>query len=167
MVPADLQDRTVYQGCGPDERRLMTAERRIVMQLVRRYPRVGGALLVVVGLVMASESLATGREMARFKDGPAVEGRVIEIKKVGTTLPKFEMAVSWNDAGEERTGTTRVYKYESEHFAPEDAVQLVVAKDDPGVVVLKRIRDNQGLVALGDTTPPLVFSPLDSGRDSW
>lgn len=129
------------------------------MQLVRRYPRAGGIVLVIVGVYMAWDSLVTGKEMARFKGGSAVEGRVVGIENVGTTIPRFEMTVTWSDAVEERTAKTRVYKYESESLSPDETVELLVAKDDPEVVMLRRIYDNQGSVTLGADTQatPLIF----------
>jgi hypothetical protein len=133
------------------------------MRIVRRYPRVGAIFLLVVGTIMTWHSIQSGKKMARFSEDSLTEGRVIRIEDIGTATPEFQMTVSWTDDDYiERTSTTRVFKYDSEHFHPGDTVQLLVASDDPGTVMLKRIYDNQGLVTLGSiqATPLIFFGAL-------
>jgi hypothetical protein len=130
------------------------------MRIVRRHPRAGGFLLAVVGVVMAWQSVQSGKEMSRFAGGELVDGRVVSVENVGAGLPDFRMKVVWADSnGAERTATTKVFKSDFEGSRPGDVVQLLVANDDPGAVALKRIYDNEGLVSLGFVqATPLVFA---------
>jgi hypothetical protein len=137
-----------------------TIQSRGAMRLVRRYPRIGGLLLAAIGLVMTWQSVQAGRTMARFAGGAQAEGRVIGVENVGAGLPEFRLNVAWVDsAGVEQIAATRVFKREFENLRPGERVELLVARDDPGAVVLERIFDRAGLVSLGPTSAtPLVFA---------
>ncbi len=137
-----------------------TIQSRGAMRLVRRYPRTGGLLLVAIGLVMTRQSVQDGSTLARFAGGAPAEGRVIGVENVGAGLPEFRMNVAWVDsAGVEQITATRVFKREFETLRAGQRVELLVAKDESGAVVLKGIVDKAGLVSLGPTAAtPLVFA---------
>lgn len=126
------------------------------MRLVRRYPRLAGAALAIVGAVMAGESLREARALRAFMHGTTVQGRVLEVRDVGRLTPDFRLRAAWIDAeGMERQGEARAYKRDARALRAGDAVELRLAAVGDGVMQQRLFR-SAGLVPLG----PVAATPM-------
>jgi hypothetical protein len=122
------------------------------IDFAKRHPVIAGMVFMVVGLLMAKDSIKTGTYYAEFSGGDVVIGAVIKVENTANRpiLPNFQLEASWEDSFyQEHIGNIKIFKGQYENLKPGDEVMLLLAADDPSRAMLKGTHQNEKIYSIG------------------